>query len=454
MPQPKQSDAVPAPGISSPPPAGPQSSPAPAPAAPAAKPPDPPKPSFRSLDEDLAEFTAAPAPPQPKAPKPAKAAAGEPPAPAPPQPSGEDPAHPPEAPAAPAEPAEPEPQAEDDYLMGPELKAKDKPKTDDKPPETAVGPLKAPELRAEYAKVKKRLQEAEKELASLKTGAGKPDEGERKAFVSEIENLKKKLEEADSTIRAVAYEQSQEYQEKFEKPFNEAWNEGVQTIMGLTVQDQEGNTRQATAKDFELIMQIPNNEQAATLAQEMFGANAFYVLSQRRDLIKLHMARVRAMGEFKNNLQGRQKIEMERLQAQNKEQEQKRIEAQALFSKFNAQAAEKYPQFFAPVEGDEEGNNLLARGYRDVDMAFSGAQDLPMEKRVKLHSAIRNRAAAFSRLVYQLKGKDAEIAALKAELEEIKGSTPGPGQEGRERQETRRLTADEEIEAAAMQNTR
>jgi hypothetical protein len=127
------------------------------------------------------------------------------------------------------------------------------------------------------------------------------------------------------------------------------------------------------------------------------------------------------------------------------------VQEVAMFRKHDAEAAEKYPQFFAPIPGDDEGNAILARGFRDADLGFFNANDLPDERRVALHSAIRNRAAAFGRLVHQLKSKDTKIAELQKELEEIKGSTPGPGQVGRESHAPKVLTADEEIEAAATQ---
>ena len=443
MPDPKTSDSVPSPGIDSPPPSPPVPPPEDPPSGdppPAAPPADPAEPAFRSLDDDLNDFITGKEPPPKKPPAKPK-----------------EPPKPPEEPTPPEEPSKPSKdlhegaEGEDDYLGVPKPKPKEPPKPPEEPP---TGPMKAPELRAAYAKVKERAAELEKELESYKSGGKPVDEGEKKAYVSEIETLKNQLEEADKTIKAVAYERSQEYHDKYEKPFVDAWQEGVQTVQGMNVQTQDGDTRKGTPEDFAAIMQVQDNEQAANMAQEMFGANAFYVLSQRRDIIKLHQKRVRALDEFQSNLTERQKAEQGKMQEQAKAQEEKRIQAQALFKKFNTEAAEKYPQYFAPVDGDDEGNELLARGYRDADLAFSAAQEMPIEKRVRLHSAIRNRAAAFSRLVHQLKSKDGEIEALKAELDEIKGSTPGPGQEGREKNENRRLTADEEIEAAAMRGVR
>lgn len=420
----------------SPPPASPAPPTAPDPPA------EPPKPSFRPLEDDLAEFAGGEPPKPPDDPKPPE---GE-----PKPPEGE--SKPPEGEPKPPE-GEPKPPEtpEDDYLGVP--KPKEEPKPPEKPEDPPTGPLKAPELRAEYAKVKQRLAEAEKELGSYKSGGKPVDDGEKKVYLEQIDTLKKQLEEATGHVKAVAYEQSDEYKQKYEKPFIDAWQDGAQQVTTFNVTDVEGNVRKGTPEDFTAIMQQPDNEQAANMAQEMFGANAFYVLAQRRDILKLHGQRTRALEEFRATLSEREKQALEMRQKQAQELEARKTQSVALFKQFNTQAVEKYPELFAPVPGDEEGNALLEKGYRDADLAFSGAPDMPHEKRVALHSAIRNRAAVFSRLVYQLKGKDSEIAALKAELEEIRGSTPGPGEVARgDKDPNRRPTADEEIEAAAMKN--
>jgi hypothetical protein len=314
--------------------------------------------------------------------------------------------------------------------------------------------LKAPELRAEYAKVKKRVADLEKELADVKAKPGEPkvvDEPERKAFIEQITDLKKQLEDTSGALKTVAYEQSDEYKAKFYQPFVEAWQEGVQLVTGLTVTDQEGNTRKGTDADFQAIMRESDNEQAANLAQEMFGANAFYVLAQRRDIQRLETQRVKALHEYRHTFSEREKLHAENSKKEQEEREARRIQNTTLFKRFNADAVTKFPQYFAPVDGDDEGNEILAKGFRDADLAFSGAPELSAERRVQLHSAIRNRAAAFGRLVHQLRSKDAEIQALQKELEEIRGSTPGAGQVGREGGVPKPLTADEEIEAAATQ---
>lgn len=164
----------------------------------------------------------------------------------------------------------------DDYLVG-STKPEETvvPKAAEPIPE--VVPVKAPELRAAYAKVKARVVDLEKQLNEVKA---KPvDDTERKTFTEQISTLNKKLEEVGATLKFAAYEQSEEYKQKYETPFIEAWNEGVQQVASLTITDEAGGTRKGTADDFQAVMRESDNEQAAQIASEMFGANAFYVLS-------------------------------------------------------------------------------------------------------------------------------------------------------------------------------
>jgi GrpB-like predicted nucleotidyltransferase (UPF0157 family) len=368
------------------------------------------------------------------------------------------PAAPTKAPTPPAAGNAPDPAPEvkeqappeiddNEFLVDPakpeELEAK-KPE-EAKPQAPDQGPVKAPELRAAYAKVKSRVAELEKQLTEVKS---KPvDDTERKTFTDQIVGLNKKLEEAVGNLKFVAYEQSDEYKQKYETPFVETWNEGVQQITTLTVSTDEG-TRKGTAEDFQSIMRESDNERAATIATEMFGPNAFYVLSQRRELQKLNNARVKALGEYKSSMAERTKTETEAAIKAKEGAEAARIQRLTTFKKYNEEAATKYPDWFAPLEGDEEGNKLLEKGLKDADLAFQGGNGLTPEQVIKLHSAIRNRSAAFGRLTYRLKQKDLKIAELEKALTEIRGSAPGDGEVGRE-EKTKEASAFEELEALA-----
>jgi hypothetical protein len=94
---------------------------------------------------------------------------------------------------------------------------------------------------------------------------------------------------------------------------------------------------------------------------------------------------------------------------------------------------ETYGPVFRPLEGDQEGNTRLAKGYELVDRAFSENPNNPQltpEERAKIirrHAAVRNRAASWGRLHANYVKATTEIEALKKELSQYKGSVPGTG---------------------------
>lgn len=347
------------------------------------------------------------------------------------------------APVAPPDvPAEPgaTPPGDEDYVFGAQ-----KPVETPKPPDP--GPVKAPELRAAYQKTKARVAELEKELAEVKT---KPiEDAERKTFVEQVATLTKQLEEHAQLVRFAAYEQSDEYKSKFEQPFVEAWQEGVQLVAGLNVVDGEGNARKGTPDDFQAVMREPDNARATEIANDMFGTSAWHVLAQRRDLQKLNAARTKALSEFNATREERAKAEAEAFTKAKSDQQARQIAQVAAFKTANSTTVEKYPQWFGPEEGDDAGNKILEKGFKDADLAFEGGPGLSDEQRVLLHSAIRNRAAGFGRLVHRLKARDAKITELEGVVAGLRGSTPGAGQVGKVGGEPRVLTADEEFEIAA-----
>lgn len=390
-----------------------------------------PKPARRSINDDLDEAFAVPAPTPAKASEVPKAAVT-----------------PPTAPDAstvlPDEPAV-APDVGDEYAEVPT-----KPVEATKPVATApaapdTGPVKAPELRAAYAKVKSRVAELEKQLNEVKA---KPiEDTERKTFTDQILDLNKKLEEASGKLKSVAWEQSDEYRKQFEQPFIDAWQEGVQQTTTLTVTTPDGSQRKGTSDDFQAIMAEPDNERAAAQATEMFGPNAFYVLSQRRELQKLNNARNKALTEYRATVNERLKTEQEASTKAQKEAEERKVQWLTKFKALNEEAVAKYPDWFAPLEGDEEGNKLLEKGFRDTDAAFNG-NGLTPEQTLRLHSATRNKAAAFGRLVHRVKQRDTRISELEKELADIRESTPGAGQVSGEASEApKRLTFEQELQA-------
>jgi hypothetical protein len=300
-------------------------------------------------------------------------------------------------------------------------------KPDETPPGDRKLPTRTAELRTAYEKTKLERDEYRARNEALQEKL-KTFEGQNvDELKSTLEAREKRLKELENTIRFAKFEESDEFKERFQQPFLNAYQTGRGKTKSLKVIGAEGE-RQGTEADFDSIVRIPDDDQAAELAAEMFGAKASIVLYHRERVYEANEAMNRASEEFKKHGSEREKQTTEAM----KKSGEQRL---SLWNKLNADAAEKFPQYFKPVDGDEKGNELLQKGYEIADLAFSGGVDkdgrpIPPEKMVAIHASVRNRAAAFGRLVHQNKTLTDKIVALEADLAKFKESEPGGGEGG------------------------
>ena len=140
----------------------------------------------------------------------------------------------------------------------------------------------------------------------------------------------------------------------------------------------------------------------------------------RRTILELDEKATEAVKTYKEK-----KVEID--ERQTAEQARNRQKAEELWEKHNKEAKEKYPQFFAPKEGDDEGNKLLESGYAMADLHFNPPKDMGLEKRVSLANQIRHRTAGFARVALENKRLTEKLKGLEAELEEFRASEPSKG---------------------------
>ncbi len=331
----------------------------------------------------------------------------------------------------PAKPSEiPKPSETPKPAEEPKSETPPKPEESPKPSETPGAKPKKPAdfLREKLASVERERNEFKAEIERLK--AAKPSEDPEKKSLSErLESEAKRRQELEDEIKFHAYEKSTEFKEKYHQPYVDAYRQAQKKTASLKVVQREdedsGNVvqqaRAATPEDFDRIAGLPDAE-AAELARQLFGDSASnLVLWHREKVLDLAQTQLTALEEFRKHGAEREKQVGEMRTKQQKEMSD-------LFHKLNTDAAEKYPQWFKEIEGDDEGNALLKKGYERADLAFSNP-NLPNQKLVELHSEIRNKAAAFPRLIYQAKTLQARITELEAELAQYKGSEP-KGAEG------------------------
>src|SRR6185436_17796208 len=129
--------------------------------------------------------------------------------------------------------------------------------------------VSAPELRKAYEALKKEAAELREKVKSR--GPSEDQVKELQTFKEQYESEYKRRQELEKELAQSAYERSPEFNEKHAGPFRNAYQNARNRIAQFKVTDSEGATRQASPDDFDAIMQIGDDMQAATAARELFG---------------------------------------------------------------------------------------------------------------------------------------------------------------------------------------
>lgn len=276
---------------------------------------------------------------------------------------------------------------------------------------------------------KGRVADLEKQL-SEKTAL---PEAERTGYLDRIKAAEERNKELESEIRFVNYKKSDEFKQKYEAPYQRAWQTAMSELGELRVADGNGGERPMKFDDILQLVNLPLPE-AKELAKQKFGEFEGDVMAHRKAIRQLWDAQAAALEDALKQGEAREKAAVEKRQHET-QTVQKFVSETWTSTNEAAMKDEKYGKHFSPIDGDEDGNARLKKGFELVDQAFREnpmAPGLTEEQRkaiVKRHSAVRNRAAAFGRLVSQLSKKEARIAELEKQLAEINGSVPPTGGE-------------------------
>ncbi len=276
---------------------------------------------------------------------------------------------------------------------------------------------------------KGRAAKLESEIVELRKMV--PNEAARKAEVAEMEQTRARIKDLENEIRYVNYAKSPEFKEKYEKPYQQAWQKAMKDLKGLTIENPDtGESRQLVADDILDLVNLDDLRSAKLKAREMVGEDfASDLMAHRNKIKELFESQKEALDAARTNGEERNKQAMDQWTAAN---ETLNKQVGETWTKANDTFIrdEKYGKYFTPVEGDQEGNQKLAKGYELVDRAF---KENPMDPRltpeqresiVKRHAAVRHRAAAFGRLVALNEHAKNRIAELESELAKFNGSVP------------------------------
>ena len=330
----------------------------------------------------------------------------------------------PKAPTKTNEPKQPPPT---DTKAGPEPT---EPSAEPQPKEGVQEPPKEPGSGKEnpwklVESYKKKSAALEKELSDFRGKSNLPElESKWKSAEERAVAAEKRAKELADEIRFVNYSKSDEFIGKFQKPYEEACKTAASELAELSIEDSNGQTRQATFNDLLALCNMKLG-QARQQAEAWFGSSADDVMAHRREINRLYQDQQKALEDSRANGETRQKEQMQSW-------DRLRNETTTLWQKFDKEASEKY-EFLKPKEGDEEYNGKLEKARETVGKAFSGnALDprLSPEDRqeiVKAQVAVRNRAIAYSTLRLENTRLKAKLESAEKSLKEFQESEPTAG---------------------------
>lgn len=315
----------------------------------------------------------------------------------------------PAAPASSAEPAEPEPSS-----LPADAPADIRDKKSGK-----VNPWKL----SNYWKEKHR--ELEGQLAESRRNA--LPEAEVKALRESADKASKRVEELESEIKFHDYTKSKEFQEKYQKPYEQAWQRAMAELREITVTGTDGETRPVSPEDLLELVNMPLG-QAREVANELFGDFADDVMQHRKEIKRLSDEQANAIDTARKSAGERNKQQQEQAQALNKE-------VGETWSRVNSEIRDdpKFGGYFKERQGDAEWNKRLAKGFELADRAFAEnpmSPGLKPEERaaiVRRHAAVRNRCASWGALRGENESLKTRVGQLEEELKQFKDSVPGEG---------------------------
>ncbi len=266
----------------------------------------------------------------------------------------------------------------------------------------------------------------ETELVELKKLV--PNEAARKKEVAELEQYRKRAQELEDEIRFVNYEKSPEFQDKYQKPYKEAWTKAMNELRELTIEQEDGTHRQVSPNDLLRLVNAPLG-QAREMAETMFGAFANDVMVHRKEIKNLFDKQSSALEEARTKGAERERTMLESYQNMTQTM-QKTVSGHWQKAQEAALADANIGKYLKPIEGNEEHNTRLTKAQELIDQAF---KENPLDPRlteeqreaiVKRHAALRNRAIAYGPLMNENKTLQARVSELEEKLKQYQGSTP------------------------------
>ena len=273
---------------------------------------------------------------------------------------------------------------------------------------------------------KNKFDQAQEEIAKLRTNG--LAEQEKQQYLTRLEQAENKAKEFEDEMRLTNYAKSIEFQEKYQKPYDAAWNRTMNELSGLTVPLEGGESRAFTTDDMLQLVQM-DAIPARRLANDLYGDIANEVMLHRNEIRRMVDEQSAAIKEAKATGAQREKERME-TRSKTVKEIQDNIKKTFREAYQAAQKDEANGRFFVERQGDEEWNTSLEKGRQLSQSVFAENPEDPKltpQQRaeiVKRHAAVFNRSASFGPLKRAFIKLEKQYAEAMKELEGFKSSRP------------------------------
>lgn len=289
----------------------------------------------------------------------------------------------------------------------------------DNKPTAATGPKW---FRDEIAKKGVELSTAQTRIKELETRLESTSGQDVNALTQTLAAKDQELAQVREKLGSLQFTESPEFRKQYIEPFEQAYKYAASRVKSLPVTLADGTQRAATDSDFRAIYQQSKGNLSAAMktAQEAFGDSAQWVMGRVDELMRLEYA-------HDNALEG----ERSTWETKNKESVAKSAQQaeahRAMLQKLHQDMVRQHPEYFGDDPQDPDGNAALKKGYEIVDALFVHGKSLTPQQQAVATATVRNRAAAFGRLVHQQAKMKEQLAEKDAIITELRGSAPGGG---------------------------
>lgn len=275
-----------------------------------------------------------------------------------------------------------------------------------------------------------KAEAAEAELTKIRSGA--PPQAQTEELQQRLEATEKRLKEYEDEIRFTKFEKHPEFQEKYAKPYEQAWKRATSELSEVSVTDPAtGAVRAATAEDMLALVNLPLGK-AREYSDQLFGAFSNDAMGHRKAIKELFESQQAALKEAREKGGEHEKQVLQQTQAQ---QAALNRELGETWKQANQQvvADKNLSKYLTPVEGDKEWNEVLEKAKTFSDGAFANDPRNPAltpeqrKEAVRMHAAMRNRSIMYGPQRVTIKRQEARIAELEKLLEEFNASEPTTG---------------------------